>query len=162
MRRGMGFILKCRVEVWIMTTKQSLRKTSSICRGRLVQIASLWPAQQNRSDIKERKQLHSRLDNVFNCPAQREQPHLLCSAFGMFGSQMKGHQSLVRPLPSADIAEHRASYTSALLGLCLQSESRRGPRRGGKRQRGNTPVIKTCGVWVTQSSLPRVDEYISI
>jgi hypothetical protein len=33
-----------------------------------------------------------------------------------------GHQSLVRPLPSADIAEHRASYTLALLVLCLQSE----------------------------------------
>lgn len=49
--------------------------------------------------------------------------HLLCSAFGSTGSQMKGHQSLVRPLPSADIAEHRVSYTSALLGLCLQSES---------------------------------------
>lgn len=49
--------------------------------------------------------------------------HLLCSAFGMFGSRMKSHQSLVRPLPSADIAEHRASYTSALLGLCLQSKA---------------------------------------
>lgn len=70
--------------------------------------------------------------NEDKCP----QPHLLCSAFGMFGSQMKGHQSLVRPLPSADIAGHRASYTWALLGLCLQS----GPQRGGgerERERGN-------------------------
>lgn len=35
---------------------------------------------------------------------------------------MKSYQSLVHPLPSADIAEHRASYISALLGLCLQSK----------------------------------------
>lgn len=47
--------------------------------------------------------------------------HALCSAFGRFGSRSKGHQSLGRPLPSADIAEHRASYTWALLGLCPQS-----------------------------------------
>ena len=46
---------------------------------------------------------------------------LPCSAFVMFESQVKGHQSLVHLLPSADIAEHIASYTWALQGLCLQS-----------------------------------------
>lgn len=53
---------------------------------------------------------------------------------------MTSHQSLVRPLPSADIAEHRASYTSALLGLCLQSEPRReggGGSGGGEKQETN-------------------------
>lgn len=66
--------------------------------------------------------------------------HLLCSAFGMFGSQMKGHQSLERPLPSADIAEHRASYISALLGLCLQSETNQSWDASQQEQRpaGNT------------------------
>lgn len=47
---------------------------------------------------------------------------------------MTSHQSLVRPLPSADIAEHRASYTSALLGLCLQSEPEHGV---GEKQETN-------------------------
>lgn len=64
-------------------------------------------------------------------------PHSLCSAFGMIGSQMTSHQSLVRPLPNADIAEHRVSYTLALLGLCLQSEQGEEKRGGG--------VLSHCG-----------------
>lgn len=70
-------------------------------------------------------------------------PHSLCSAFGMIGSHMTSHQSLVRPLPSADIAEHRASYTSALLGLCLQSEREWGGKGEGERERGRT--LSHCG-----------------
>lgn len=95
-------------------------------------------------------------------PAEEEQPDILCSAFGMFGSQMKGHQSLVRPLPSADIAEHRASYTSALLGLCLQSEPQREREREkeGREKPETTQVIITCivWVWVTHCSLPSINE----
>lgn len=64
--------------------------------------------------------------------------HSLCSAFGMIGSQMTSHQSLVRPLPNADIAEHRVSYTSALLGLCLQSEW------GRKRRGWGVESLWTC------------------
>jgi hypothetical protein len=46
---------------------------------------------------------------------------LRCFVFVTFGSLAMGRQSLVRPLPSADIAEHKASYTWALRGLCQQS-----------------------------------------
>jgi len=45
----------------------------------------------------------------------------LCFAFAMTGFQVLGHQSLVHPLPNADIAEHRVSCIWALLGLCLRS-----------------------------------------
>lgn len=40
---------------------------------------------------------------------------------------------MARPLPSADIAEHRASYTWALQGLCPQS-------RVGERETGRGSV----------------------
>lgn len=46
---------------------------------------------------------------------------LQCSAFVMTGSLLTGHQSSEHLLPNADIAEHIASYTSVLRGLCLQS-----------------------------------------
>lgn len=76
---------------------------------------------------EERKRLESFVVSLMERHgAEPAAPHSLCSAFGMIGSQMTSHQSLVRPLPSADIAEHRASYTWALLGLCLQSEGEEG------------------------------------
>lgn len=86
--------------------------------------------------------MYSRLEYLLNYTANHEEAHLLCSAFGMFGSQMKGHQSLVRPLPSADIAEHRVSYTSALLGLCLQSKPQRGRRAEGETREGPLGSLK--------------------
>lgn len=51
--------------------------------------------------------------------------YLQCSAFVMTGFQI-GYQSLEHPLPDADIAEHIASYTWALRGLCLRSKNSKG------------------------------------
>lgn len=41
---------------------------------------------------------------------------------------------MARPLPSADIAEHRASYTWALQGLCPQSRGENGSVSSPERQ----------------------------
>lgn len=89
----------------------------------------MTPMAERKTAGKENKKLKGFIVPSNEQHSAESVPHSLCSAFGMIGSQMTSHQSLVRPLPSADIAEHRASYTSALLGLCLQSAQ--GGEKGG-------------------------------